>query len=283
MEKRIVTLTLVAVVAIVLGVGIVSKQTRDPLLREILQQQSEILDTQDEISKKLDTSKDSGSNLGTSATIFEVLRKQQALEQRIAKLEAQLAGGARPTNPQGPPPEDLSKVYDIPVAHTYVIGKKDAPVTITEFVDFQCPFCARFHTPTIEVLKNNPDKVNVLIKNFPLSFHPQARPAAKAALAAGEQGKYGEMATALLENGNALSEDKFKELAKGLGLNVDKFMKDFKDKDAQWEEIINKDMSLGSEVGVQGTPTFFINGKKTNARDVASMQAAVDQILQEKK
>ena len=281
MQNRFVTLSLVAVIAIILGIGIVSKQSRDPLLKEILKQQSEMLDTQDEIAKKLDTGKDSGSNLGMSATLFEVLRKQQALEQRIAKLESQAAGGARPT-PQGPPPEDFSKVYDIPVAHTHIIGKKDALVTITEFVDFQCPFCARFHSPTMEVMKKNPDKVNVLIKNFPLSFHPNARPAAKAALAAGEQGKYGEMATALLENGNALSEDKYKELAKNLGLDVDKFMKDYKDKDAQWEDILNKDMSLGSDVGVQGTPTFFINGRKTNARDVDSLQTAVDQTLKEK-
>jgi len=151
-----------------------------------------------------------------------------------------------------------------------------------EFVDFQCPFCARFHPPLNEVLKAYPKQVNYVVKNFPLAFHPQARPAAKVAFAAGEQGKYWEMVDALLENGSSLSEAKYNELAESLGLNVKKFMADYKNKDEQWEDYIQKDIALASQVNVRGTPTFYLNGKKTNARDVNGFKREIDQILNSK-
>ncbi len=88
--------------------------------------------------------------------------------------------------------------------------------SIVAFDDYQCPFCARFHAPILEVLKAYPDKVNFMIKNFPLDFHPQAIPAAKAVLAAGEQGKYFEMSDALLADNKDLSEERFKKEAEKL-------------------------------------------------------------------
>ncbi len=273
MNKNIGSLVLISILAIFIGLTIVSRQAKDPLLKEILKQQAELSQSQGKIIQKLDSEQ--------ANQLIEMSKKIQMLEQRLAKAEVNIqanAGGARPNFPM-PPQEDLSKVYTIPVDHTIVNGKKDAPVTITEFVDFQCPFCARFHPPIMEVLKNNPDKVNVLIKNFPLSFHPQARPAAKAAFAAGLQGKYHEMADELLKNGNSLSDEKFKELAGKIGLNVDQFLKDIKEKDSQWEDLLRKDMALGDQVGVRGTPTIYINGRKTNARDAQSLQAEVDGLL----
>ena len=89
----------------------------------------------------------------------------------------------------------------------------------------------------IEAIKADPGKANYMIKNYPLAFHPQAKPAAKAALAAGEQGKYAEMANALLENNQNLGEELFKKLAKDLGLNVDKFWKDYQGKGRPVGEI----------------------------------------------
>lgn len=214
--------------------------------------------------------------------------KQQLLEQRIATLESQwkdfqnMVQQAKAVR-QGPPQEDFTKVYDIPVGQSYVKGKVDAPVTIVAFVDFQCPFCSRFNSPVVEAINAYSDKVKFMIKNFPLPFHPLAKPAAKAVLAAGEQGKYFEMAHAILKDNSNLSEDRIKQLAQDIGLNVDKFLKDWKDKDAQWEQLIQKDLELVNEINVQGTPTFFINGRKTMARDTAGWKTEIEQILNDKK
>ena len=112
-----------------------------------------------------------------------------------------------------------------------------------------------------------------------MTFHPNAKPAAKAALAAGEQGKYYEMANAILKDNSNLSDDFFKQTAKSIGLNVDKFLKDLKNNDAQYEQFLQQEIVEGGQVAVQGTPTFYINGKKTQARDVAGWKVAIDQVL----
>ena len=285
MENRIFTLVLTGVLAVVISVGIVSKQAKDPMLRKLLTQQADILGAQQRMEKHLTTGQQPPFEVGPSA---QFMQTYQALEQRVAAMEAKLialqqAGAAAPALPPGPPPEDFTTVYQIPVTHTPVIGQKNAPVTIVAFTDFQCPFCARFHAPMVEAIKADSGKANYMIKNYPLAFHPQAKPAAKAALAAGEQGKYAEMADALLENNQNLGEELFKKLAKDIGLNVNKFWKDYQGKDAQWEKYIQDDIDLGNQVQVRGTPTFYINGRKTNARDVAGWKAEIEQALKEKK
>jgi len=284
MEKRIFTLAFVVILGVALGVGIVSHQAKDPFLRKLMEQQSEILNTQKIMIERLEPNQIAVQPQGDATQITQILQRQQILEQRIATMESKLqvlqqAQAAPQPIPQGPPPEDYTTVHEMPVAHSPVIGNKKAPVTIVEFVDFQCPFCARFHTPVVEAAAAYPGKVNYIIKNFPLSFHSQAKPAAKAAFAAGEQGKYSEMADVLLENGNNLSEETFEKLAKDLGLNVKKFLADYKEKDAQWERYIQEDTALGSRVGVRGTPTFYINGRKTNARDLNAWKREIDKIL----
>ncbi len=288
MEKRVLMLVVVVALGVALGVGIVSKQAKDPALGELLKQQALMIDAQQRMEKKLNQASGTPSAIdgGLSA---QLLQKYQALEQRIASLESQLTAlraagpAAQPQVPPAPPQEDFTTVYKIPVTHTPIIGQKNAPVTIVAFTDFQCPFCSRFHEPLLEAIKANPSKANYMIKNYPLSFHPQAKPAAKAALAAGEQGKYAEMAEAILADNKNLSEDLFGKIAKDIGLNVEKFWKDYRDKDAQWEKYIQDDIDLGNEVGVRGTPTFYINGHKTPARDLASWNAEIEKALKEKK
>ena len=266
MGNKLLSIILFVSAGALLGVTVISNQLREPQLELILQKQDKILAGQKNINDRFDAFESQGKNF-------------KDMIQKLAQ-----AGAVQPRQaPSGPPPEDYSTVYNIPVDQTPVYGKKDAAVTIVEFVDFQCPFCARFHGPIVEAVKALPDKANYMIKNFPLSFHPNAKPGAKAALAAGEQGKYYEMADAILEDNSNLGEDKFKTLAKKIGLNVDKFMKDYKDKDAQWEAILQKDLQLGMNVDVQGTPTFFINGHKTMARDVNSLKQAIEAAYNEKK
>src|SRR5208283_3046944 len=177
------------------------------------------------------------------------------------------------------PEEDMNKVYNIDPGASAIIGKKDAPVTITEFSDFQCPFCSRFYSVIKDVLAAYPKQVRVIIKNFPLPFHPNARPAAKLAMAANEQGKFQGMMGALLANGGDVTDGKIKEYAKSLGLNYNKLMADYKNKDAQWEKQIQDDMQLGASVDVRGTPTFYLNGRKTNARDLSTFKSQIDPLV----
>ena len=111
-----------------------------------------------------------------------MFHSQKKLELRLGKLEKQIKGlnvslkkiGKELDNLQGK--EDYTKVYDIDIGNSAVIGPKDAPVTIVEFVDFQCPYCARFHPLVLEAIKAYPDKVKAVIKNFPLPFHKEALP-----------------------------------------------------------------------------------------------------------
>ena len=281
MEKNFFTLILVVAVGILLGVGIVSKQAREPLLRQIAQQQVNIVKAQDKIQEKL-----GGSAQGNAAPDSD---RVKALEQRVTTLESQIkflvgllqggAPGGAGGRPAGPPPEDLTKVYTIDPGTSPVRGKANAPITIVEFVDFQCPFCSRFYGPALEVLSKYPDQVKFFIKNFPLSFHPQAAPAAKAALAANEQGKYWEMVDDLLGDNKDLSAGRIEATAKKIGLDIDKFKKDLADNDAKYQKILDDDEALGGSVDVQGTPTFFLNGHKTNARDFNGFKKEIDAVL----
>ncbi|MCK5580068.1 MAG: thioredoxin domain-containing protein [Candidatus Omnitrophica bacterium] len=298
LRDQLFVLVLVVVASVFVGLTIMVQQTTSPVMKRLVTQQAMILTLQRKMEKQLVQGQAAVERASAaqpreeSRKVTGLLAKQQELENRIAGLESKitemtnLIKNARPVAPsqrQGPPSEDFTKVYNIDVAHSPIRGKKDALITIVEFVDFQCPFCTRFHPMIEEVLSTYPDKVNYVLKNFPLGFHKQAKPAAKAAFAAGEQGKYWEMVDALLENSRALSDEKFEELAKEIGLNVKKFKKDYTSKDAEWEKFIEADMMLAGKVAVRGTPTFFLNGKKTRSRDFASFRKEVDDILNAKK
>lgn len=224
-----------------------------------------------------------------SGHLMQVAVNQQRVNDKIAELEkkiVELEGKLKqqpqaPSLAQQPPSEDFNKVHDIPVGDSPIWGNKDAKITVVEFSDFQCPFCVRFYGPLKEAATAYGDKVRIIIKNYPLPFHPNARPAAKLAFAANEQGKYFEMVELLLNNGADVSEAKIKEYADELKLNLKRLMDDYKNKDAEWESRIAADEQLARDVDTRGTPTFYLNGKKTNARDVASWKAAFDKALAE--
>ncbi len=267
--------------------GFTLHSMKNPLLKEIVRQQEDILKNQKRLESQLSAAKEEDS----MAMVNKI-----SMDRRFVKIEKDVGGilgvlkkvfdpRAFEKGPDAgaPPQRDPNAVYDIPVDHSAIIGAKDAAVTIVEFVDFECPFCSRFHTPMAEAAKAFPNDVNYMVKNFPLSFHQNAVSAAKAAFAAGEQGKYAEMVDLLLANGKSLGAEKYKELAKTLGLNIDKFLKDYTEKDSLWEQYIEKDKALANKSGVQGTPTFFINGKNTNARSVDAFKSEIEKLLKEKK
>jgi len=173
-------------------------------------------------------------------------------------------------------------IVDVSADDDPVLGEKDAPVTIIEFSDFQCPFCERFYSQTLEQIKTNyidTGKVKLIYRDFPLdSIHPMAQKAAEAAECADEQGKYWEYHDKLFQNQEewvTTGISKLKEYAKGLSLDSSKFDKCLDD--GKYADEVKKDFQDGAQAGVQGTPSFFINGKQlSGAQPFAAFQQAID-------
>jgi protein-disulfide isomerase len=138
-------------------------------------------------------------------------------------------------------------------------GKPNAPVTIVEFSDHQCPFCARA-IPTIERIKKEygPDKVRIVFRDMPLPSHNRANPAALAAHCANDQGKFWEYSAMLFENQSKLEDTDLKDYAKKLGLEEAKFAECYASKKHQTD--IDKSRREAESVGIQATPSFVING-----------------------
>lgn len=139
-------------------------------------------------------------------------------------------------------------------------GRKDAPIVIAEFSDFQCPYCSRVGAPLKEIQARYPDRVTVVFKNFPLnSIHQDAQLAAEAALAANSQGKFWEFHDLLFQNQKALKRGDLERYAAEVGLDVAKFSKALDD--GTYRDAVREDVTEGSRVGVRGTPTVYINGR----------------------
>ena len=200
----------------------------------------------------------------------DILAKLTVIEGNQEKL----LKGVKP----GRPAVDANKVHNIPVGNSPVKGDVKAPVTIAEFSDFQCPYCAKLQPTLKEVLEAYPGKVKLVFKNFPLGFHKQARNAAKASLAAGEQGKYWEMHDKIFEKYNKLTDASYAEFATELGLDNSKFVADYSSN--KYDGQIQQDMQLAANVGVRGTPTIFINGKLLQGgRSVGDFKRTIDGLL----
>jgi len=157
--------------------------------------------------------------------------------------------------------ENANRVWDLKLEESPSIGDPKAKIVIVEFTEFQCPYCSRI-APDLEALINKyPDKIRLVYKHFPLSFHKEAPVAAAAVIAAQKQGKFWEYRWALAPHFNVLKDSTFTAIAQQIGLNVEQFKKDMV-LDADKQAIIDRDMKLGMEVGVQGTPNFYVNGKR---------------------
>jgi protein-disulfide isomerase len=270
-KSNVIIILLVVLIGVVSGVGLLTginnavRASVSPMYAKL----AEI----DRAEKGIENKLNAGGNGYSNASLA-------AIQNELAQIKNKInTNGANAQQPQMPPSEDMNKVYTIDPGVSSIIGKKDALVTIVEFSDFQCPFCGHFYSVIKDVLAAYPGKVRVIIKNFPLPFHPNARPAAKLAMAANEQGKFQGMMESLLASGADVTEPKIKEYAKNLGLDYNRLMADYKNKDAQWEKQVQDDMKLGAGVDVRGTPTFYLNGRKTNARDINSFKAQIDAIL----
>ncbi|MFP2910294.1 DsbA family protein [Pyxidicoccus sp. 3LFB2] len=178
-----------------------------------------------------------------------------AAEVRGAPTAAK-APGARQRPPISP------TVYKVPLEGSLAAGPEDALVTVVEFSDYECPFCSRAHATVKQLQQKYGKKVRVVMKHHPLPNHPRARPAALAALAAGEQGKFWEMHDVLFSNARAMQDADLERYARELGLDVDRWKKDLTD--SRLAERIRKDEALAAKVGATGTPAFYVNGRFIN-------------------
>lgn len=222
------------------------------------------------------------SGCAQKSDIEAVQTTQKEILAKLEKIEKDIA--ARPAAPAAAaqrPQVDPNKVYEIPVANSAVRGPKNAPVTITMFSDFQCPFCAQSAPVVEQVLAAYPNDVNFVMKQFPLrQIHPNADPAARAAIAAGKQGKFWEMHDELYKNGRNLTPETIKGIAEKIGLDMKKFEADQTSDDVKKQ--VDEELALGQKSDVRGTPSFFVNGKVAQNRSIDGFKAQIDAELKAK-
>lgn len=171
----------------------------------------------------------------------------------------------------------LSYVQQLPVGNSAVKGDRNAPVTITLFDDFQCPYCAKLVPTMDKVMAAYPKQVKVVFKHFPLSMHKFARAAAIASIAARNQGKFWPMHDKLFANYNKLNDAKIRELAESVGLDMVRFDQDINNPALQQEVAV--DTQLGGKAGVRGTPAAYINGRQLKDRSFGGFKKMIDEEL----
>jgi protein-disulfide isomerase len=160
-------------------------------------------------------------------------------------------------------------------------GPANAPITIVEFSDFECPYCSKAEEVVSEVVRVYGDKIRVVYRDLPLPMHPNAAKAAEAAHCAGEQGKYWEMHAKLFSNQRALEVPALKGYAKDLKLDQAKFDKCL-DSGAT-AALVEEGKKAGNELGINGTPAFFVNGVMINgAQPFDAFKEIIDAELAQK-
>ncbi|MAT97295.1 MAG: hypothetical protein CL608_09150 [Anaerolineaceae bacterium] len=216
------------------------------------------------------------------ATLIETGELEAVLEAQMRQAYEQAqAQAAQPQPPSGP--------VDIPIDGAYAVGDPNAPITIIEYTDYQCPFCSRHFTQTYPQLKENYIDTGVVyyvFKDFPLTqIHPQAVLAASAARCAGDQDAYVEMHDRLFQtqaewNGRTDADTLFNQYAAEMGLDEAQFATCLAE--GTHEEAVNADLNEGISYGVSGTPAFFLNGYfLSGAQPYSTFVDAVEFLLEE--
>ena len=209
---------------------------------------------------------------GTSAAkLYDTLMKDAKAE--VAAAPAAPAGGA---------PDD-SKVYKVEAGNGPTIGSKNAPVTIVEFSDFQCPFCGRVIPTVKEIEEKYKGKIKLTFRNYPLPFHNNAELAAEAGMAANEQGKFWEMHDKMFTNQQGLDRPSLEKYASEIGLDVGKFKSALDS--GKFKTVVAADVTYANGLGTggMGTPTFFINGRQiAGAMPFDAFAKIIDEELKKK-
>ena len=211
------------------------------------------------------------SSVRQSIASYLLDRNRQRLEQALAE---RLRKGAtvRILLSEPDAPVQAISVDDDPAR-----GDATAPVTVVAFTDFQCPACAAMHPVIDEVLKSFGNKVRLVVRDFPLSMHADARKAAEAANAAHAQGKFFDYADLLFKHQNALDIPSLKKYATQLGLNRTVF--DAALDSGKYAGEVRHDIADGEIYGIDSTPTIFINGVMLRDLSADELRAAINRVL----
>jgi protein-disulfide isomerase len=225
----------------------------------------------------------------------------KVIDEELGKAKAAIASGTKPDKvyaklsaenkakaPKQPdaqkdqkPQEEDKTIWKVPAGNGPVKGKADAPVTIVQFSDFQCPFCSRVEPTIDEVVKTYGDKVRVIWRNNPLPFHPRAEPAAQLAMEARAEKKDAGFWAAhdmLFKNQQKIADEDLLGYAKELGLDVDKVKVAINEH--KYKAEIDADQELADDIQASGTPHFFINGRRlVGAQPIEKFKAVIDEEL----
>lgn len=210
-------------------------------------------------------------------------KKDNSGQVALNNLPAQNQPAAQNPQPTAAPSPQITLT-----AAEHLRGAKNAPVTIVEYSDFQCPYCKRHYPTMLQVMKDYGGKVAWVYRHFPLSFHQNAEISAEASECASEQGKFWEYADMLFTKGNGdgtgLAPTDLEKYAKELGLNFSKFESCFTAK--KYASRVNSDQASGSAAGVNGTPANIIIDRRGKTQLVEGavpyeqLKAAIDAALQ---
>jgi protein-disulfide isomerase len=226
----------------------------------------------------------------SSVTNAEPMSKAQgdALLKELREIKALLAKPQQ-AMPAAPIAQERPENLTIKGGGIYVLGKSDAPLTLVEFTDYECPFCKRFYETTFQTLKNNyieTGKLKFISRNMPLPMHTHALKAAQASICAGDQGKFWEMKDLLFKNQNRLEVEALTGYAKDILLNAETFKTCMAD-DARLKAISDEASYINS-LGVNGTPSFVlgksvgdsVEGRKiVGAQPLEVFEGAINELL----
>jgi protein-disulfide isomerase len=212
---------------------------------------------------------------GLGLVVVEALKKGGNEASAMAAIDASPLSHRTPT-------KVLEDPVQISIQGAPITGPANAPVTIIEYSDFQCPYCAKAVEELRTVLQAYPTQVKLVFKQFPLDQHSQAALAAAASLAAHKQGKFWPLHDAMYADRTHLSKQNIEAMASKIGLDMKKFSQDWQAPSTKQEVL--REMEEGERSGVQGTPTIFIDGKKYNGSlALDAMRQIIDDELKPKK
>jgi len=220
-----------------------------------------------------------GETTSTCASIREQtadfpVTRCEALASDYDTVLAEVQAIAAQLNPLSPELAQAIAAGDVPS-----FGPPDAAVTIVEFSDFQCPYCAKAAAVVAEIRADYGDRVRFVFRQFPLEIHPEAHLAAQAALAAHAQGKFWPYHDLLFAHQNALSREALASYAKQLKLDTRTFDRALAE--GTYRERVEEDRGLGEKAFVRGTPTLFVDGLRVaDPTNAAMVRAAIDAALE---
>jgi protein-disulfide isomerase len=173
--------------------------------------------------------------------------------------------------------ENIKLTLSVSESRDHIQGPVNAPITLVEYGDYQCPYCGQAYMIIKEIQERLGSKLRFVFRNFPLTkVRPDAYKAAMAAETAAAQGKFWEMYDYLFKHGQVLTDDNLRRSAAKLGLNVARFDREFLDR--TYSSHVDKDIESGKSSGVKSTPTFFINGDRyNNSWDLDTLLSALDE------